>query len=178
MSEFNNAVNAEIIIPINKSALAQLIAEAITIHQSAEVGSSEGQYSQKAKEALAIAIVTAQKSHNHTALTQEIADNAHAELTSALETFRKSVNTGVAIEITDECALRVYPTIATSRITVSAANEIHSISLISAQGAVITVATPHNTQAVVDITQYAQGIYTVQVYFKNGTVQTKIIVKR
>ncbi|MDR2962663.1 MAG: cellulase family glycosylhydrolase [Bacteroidales bacterium] len=135
-------------------------------------------YPYSARTAIVNALESAKADHNK-AKNQTDIDNIFNSLQAKFDTFLGSY-TGECTDIdeVDAAALRVYPTLATSQVTVSAGKAIRTITVVSTRGAVVAVETPNSNQAVINVATLAQGTYVVRVTFEDGTVETQSIIKQ
>ncbi|MDR2963129.1 MAG: T9SS type A sorting domain-containing protein, partial [Bacteroidales bacterium] len=77
--------------------------------------------------------------------------------------FLASWTEDMCIDIEPTAALGVYPTVATSHVTINSDKTIRSISVISLQGEVLVVGKPNATKAVIDVSTLAKGTYVVRI---------------
>ncbi|MDR2962961.1 MAG: T9SS type A sorting domain-containing protein, partial [Bacteroidales bacterium] len=182
LEAFSGAVN--VATPINTTELEVLLD---IIKNSVETGVrytacyNDG-YPLSAIETMTSALYTA-KANLARAITQSDVDGIFSAILPKYTNFtsswtEKEIECNTAIETVQDLALRVYPTLATSYITIDAVKEIRSIAIVSARGSVMAVEVPNAPQAIIDVANLAQGCYIVRVSCADGTVETQTIIKR
>lgn len=104
-----NAANFYAIETTSEKATLQIVIDKATfVKDHAVVGAGNGEYTQAVVDALAAAIAKAQQKYDMESLTVEQANDAIAELNSAINTFNNSVNV-----VADKTELKKYIDLAT-----------------------------------------------------------------
>ncbi|MDR2963132.1 MAG: glycoside hydrolase family 11 protein [Bacteroidales bacterium] len=174
--------DAQISATIDDQALRDLLASADNHINAAKlyIQCNGAGYSGEEHTALKIAVKKAKEDLGK-ATTQAEIDNILTNLLPRHESFVNSWtedNCNTAVSMVNEEAVRVYPTLTTSLVSVSAETAIRSIVIVSARGAVVSAESLNTTQTVVNVVHLAQGTYVVQVTLRNGTVETHTIIKQ
>ncbi|TYP73099.1 family 43 glycosylhydrolase [Paenibacillus methanolicus] len=90
------------IVSLEKQSLERLIADAQTLHDGAPEGTKAGQYKKEVREAFQAAINAASAVAADPSATQARIDQAVSTLQTAMDTFRRSVNTATPGDINED----------------------------------------------------------------------------
>lgn len=115
------------------------------------------------------------------AITQADIDRTLADLNTAYEIYLSSWtedSCSIGTDNIELSTLRVYPTFATTSITVSAEKTIRTVAVVSLSGATVAFETPNSTQATIDVSKFLQGNYVVVVTFNDNSVEQQTIIKK
>ncbi len=142
-------------------------------------------YPLSALTAINMAFAPAKIQASQVGLTQEQVDRIYADLYAAYERYLESwtndqdpQNNCTAVDVVEGSELRVYPTFATTNVTVAASKTIRSIAVVAINGATVVLEMPNNTQTTIDVTTLKQGNYTVVVTFDDNSVEQQSFIKK
>ena len=90
--------------------------------------------------------------------------------------YVKNCSTSVALCHNDLLRYQVYPNPANESITISCSeNEPTTIYLLNMQGEILFLSQLHNNKTIIDIRDFASGIYIIKLIYNNGFVIKKVV---
>jgi hypothetical protein len=98
-----------------------------------------------------------------------------------MDTVNVTVLCGLAVQqlTMDNNEFAIYPNPATESFTIESTNhKIKSIKLFNTLGEIISTTTPNNTKSIININQYANGIYFIEITDEDGNTVNRKIVKQ
>jgi Secretion system C-terminal sorting domain len=97
------------------------------------------------------------------------------------DTVNVTVLCGLAVQqlTMDNNQFTIYPNPATESFTIESTNhKIKSIKVFNTLGEIISTTTPNNTKSIININQYANGIYFIEITDEDGNTVNRKIVKQ
>jgi len=174
VTAFNNSKISTSVV--DKAGLKDIIDRSTDILATTTAGTSAGQYSATSRASLESALKTANTTYSNASATQSTVDTQTKSLIAAYNAYVASKVTETAVDDV-EFAMSVYPNPCSDVLNISATEEIQYVRFISVSG-VKTVAEVGQTSAQIDVNRFANGLYSVQVVFADGTVKTTKFIKK
>ncbi|MCQ2604936.1 MAG: glycosyl hydrolase family 8 [Bacteroidales bacterium] len=174
VTAFNNSKISTSVV--DKAGLKDIIDRSTDILATTTAGTSAGQYSASSRSSLESALKTANTTYSNASATQSTVDTQTKSLIAAYNAYVASKVTETAVDDV-EFAMSVYPNPCSDVLNISATEEIQYVRFISVSG-VKTVAEVGQTSAQIDVNRFANGLYSVQVVFADGTVKTTKFIKK
>ncbi len=174
VTAFNNSKISTSVV--DKAGLKDIIDRSTDILATTTAGTSAGQYSASSRSSLESALKTANTTYSNASATQSTVDTQTKSLIAAYNAYVASKVTETAVDDV-EFAMNVYPNPCSDVLNISATEEIQYVRFISVSG-VKTVAEVGQTSAQIDVNRFANGLYSVQVVFADGTVKTTKFIKK
>lgn len=174
VTAFNNSKISTSVV--DKAGLKDIIDRSTDILATTTAGTSAGQYSATSRASLESALKTANTTYSNASATQSTVDTQTKSLIAAYNAYIASKVTETAVDDV-EFAMSVYPNPCSDVLNISATEEIQYVRFISVSG-VKTVAEVGQTSTQIDVNRFANGLYSVQVVFADGTVKTTKFIKK
>lgn len=160
----------------DKVELKKYIDLATEILATTTAGTAEGQYSEKRRTSLTIALNSAKKKYDDNTVSQDVVDMRLSELKSAYEYYLESKVLGTAVEDVI-VEMNVFPNPCSNILNIVSSEEIAYVYIIALSG-VKTTFEIGQTSAQLDVAHLAKGTYLLQVVFANGAVEKTKFVKK
>ena len=162
---------------VDKTILAELIAQADVLFETTVIGSNPGEYGQLEYFDLYSATNSSRTALNDDSKTQ-VQINAQVDiLRAAIDAYNAS-KVPTDIKNIEDVNVMVWPNPCVEKVTITSANDMKSISLVNILGSVQVAKKVNGNQTTLDVSKLANGVYFVKIECKNGTVETVKITKK
>ena len=175
----NTAINtfkASVIVIIDKSELKDLIDVATSILNTTEVGTQVGQYSASKRTSLENALKNAQSVYDDASATQSVVNIRISSLKAAYNAYMSSKVTSTAVDDV-EFALAIYPNPCTDVLSIESSNTIEKVNIVGMNGVRFSTVV-ENTSGQIEVSRLAKGVYSLQIFFEDGTVKVMSFMKK
>ncbi|MBR6265067.1 MAG: T9SS type A sorting domain-containing protein, partial [Bacteroidales bacterium] len=175
----NTAINtfkASVLVIADKSELKDLIAVATSILNTTEAGTQVGQYSAAKRKSLENALKNAQDVYDDASSSQSLVNIRVSSLKAAYNAYMSSKVTSTAVDDV-EFALAIYPNPCTDVLSIESSNTIAKVNIVGMNGMKYS-SEIDNTSSQIEVSRLANGVYSLQIFFENGTVKVMSFVKK
>ena len=175
----NTAINtfkASVLVIADKSELKDLIDVATSILNTTEAGTQVGQYSAAKRKSLENALKNAQDVYDDASSSQSLVNIRVSSLKAAYNAYMSSKVTSTAVDDV-EFALAIYPNPCTDVLSIESSNTIAKVNIVGMNGMKYS-SEIDNTSSQIEVSRLANGVYSLQIFFENGTVKVMSFVKK
>lgn len=172
ITEFKNSINPDV---VDISGLIALVDEADAILSAIPSNRESIMYEYIE---LVVARSTAKTEIERDSHTETNVNTQYKRLSEALEAFKAVAEYSTAIETVSEQALSMYPVPCQTTLTISAAKEIKTISIMNVTGKVVYVGNVADTEAELDVMNLKSGMYFTKIQYNDGSEIVKSFIKK
>ena len=161
----------------DKTELKKYIDLATDILATTEAGTAYGQYDAKKRSSLESTLRSANVQYEKETASQTTIDLVAGNLKSAYENYKNSKVTTTAIDET-VCTVSVFPNPCTNVLNIEVGNEIGLVRIIGISGSKMEYPVENQSTIQIPVSHLANGFYTIQILFTNGTQSTIHCIKK
>lgn len=175
----NTAINtfkASVLVIADKSELKDLIAVATSILNTTEAGTQVGQYSAAKRKSLENALKNAQDVYDDASSSQSLVNIRVSSLKAAYNAYMSSKVTSTAVDDV-EFALAIYPNPCTDVLSIESSNTIAKVNIVGMNGVKYS-SEIDNTSSQIEVSRLGNGVYSLQIFFEDGTIKVMSFVKK
>ncbi len=175
----NTAINtfkASVLVIADKSELKDLIAVATSILNTTEAGTQVGQYSAAKRKSLENALKNAQDVYDDASSSQSLVNIRVSSLKAAYNAYMSSKVTSTAVDDV-EFALAIYPNPCTDVLSIESSNVIAKVNIVGMNGVKYS-SEIDNTSSQIEVSRLGNGVYSLQIFFEDGTIKVMSFVKK
>lgn len=175
----NTAINtfkASVLVIADKSELKDLIAVATSILNTTEAGTQVGQYSAAKRKSLENALKNAQDVYDDASSSQSLVNIRVSSLKAAYNVYMLSKVTSTAVDDV-EFALAIYPNPCTDVLSIESSNTIAKVNIVGMNGVKYS-SEIDNTSSQIEVSRLGNGVYSLQIFFEDGTIKVMSFVKK
>lgn len=185
-TEMNSAIDAlntaistfkaSVLVIADKSELKDLIAVATSILNTTEAGTQVGQYSAAKRKSLENALKNAQDVYDDASSSQSLVNIRVSSLKAAYNAYMSSKVTSTAVDDV-EFALAIYPNPCTDVLSIESSNTIAKVNIVGMNGVKYS-SEIDNTSSQIEVSRLGNGVYSLQIFFEDGTIKVMSFVKK
>ena len=185
-TEMNSAIDAlntaistfkaSVLVIVDKSELKDLIAVATSILNTTEAGTQVGQYSAAKRKSLENALKNAQDVYDDASSSQSLVNIRVSSLKAAYNAYMSSKVTSTAVDDV-EFALAIYPNPCTDVLSIESSNTIAKVNIVGMNGMKYS-SEIDNTSSQIEVSRLGNGVYSLQIFFEDGTIKVMSFVKK
>lgn len=185
-TEMNSAIDAlntaistfkaSVLVIVDKSELKDLIDVATSILNTTEAGTQVGQYSPSKRTSLENTLKTAKTAYENESASQSLVDIRLSSLKAAYNVYMLSKVTSTAVDDV-EFALAIYPNPCTDVLSIESSNTIAKVNIVGMNGVKYS-SEIDNTSSQIEVSRLGNGVYSLQIFFKDGTIKVMSFVKK
>lgn len=185
-TEMNSAIDAlntaistfkaSVLVIADKSELKDLIAVATSILNTTEAGTQVGQYSAAKRKSLENALKNAQDVYDDASSSQSLVNIRVSSLKAAYNAYMSSKVTSTAVDDV-EFALAIYPNPCTDVLSIESSNTIAKVNIVGMNGMKYS-SEIDNTSSQIEVSRLGNGVYSLQIFFEDGTIKVMSFVKK
>lgn len=175
----NTAINtfkASVLVIADKSELKDLIDVATSILNTTEAGTQVGQYSAAKRKSLENALKNAQDVYDDASSSQSLVNIRVSSLKAAYNAYMSSKVTSTAVDDV-EFALAIYPNPCTDVLSIESSNTIAKVNIVGMNGVKYS-SEIDNTSSQIEVSRLGNGVYSLQIFFEDGTIKVMSFVKK
>lgn len=185
-TEMNSAIDAlntaistfkaSVLVIVDKSELKEMIDVATQILNTTEAGTQVGQYSPSKRTSLENTLKTAKTAYENESASQSLVDIRLSSLKAAYNAYMSSKVTSTAVDDV-EFALAIYPNPCTDVLSIESSNVIAKVNIVGMNGMKYS-SEIDNTSSQIEVSRLGNGVYSLQIFFEDGTVKVMSFVKK
>lgn len=185
-TEMNSAIDAlntaistfkaSVLVIVDKSELKEMIDVATQILNTTEAGTQVGQYSPSKRTSLENTLKTAKTAYENESASQSLVDIRLSSLKAAYNVYMLSKVTSTAVDDV-EFALAIYPNPCTDVLSIESSNTIAKVNIVGMNGVKYS-SEIDNTSSQIEVSRLGNGVYSLQIFFEDGTIKVMSFVKK